>query len=232
MLIEVGETMKLLITAGSTKEFIDSVRYISNISTGQTGLFLAQAFVQFHQKVTLLIASDVSIPDEIKESTVVIPFTTYRDLQRALSSQLSLNHFDAVIHLAAVGDYCISDILMEDHRITRMQSVKKITACQSLTLKLKQNPKLLPQLKALSQNKSILVAGFKLTDTNNVQEETNQIKEILYCDTVDIVVHNRLSEIKGEKHKAEIYKNKKLFQKVESKKELAESLFKTMESHE
>lgn len=45
---------KVLITAGPTREYLDEVRFFSNVSTGKSGDFLAAAFLAAGAEVTLL----------------------------------------------------------------------------------------------------------------------------------------------------------------------------------
>ena len=46
--------MKILVTAGATREPLDAVRYLSNVSTGATGAALAAALAARGHTVTLL----------------------------------------------------------------------------------------------------------------------------------------------------------------------------------
>lgn len=224
--------MKVLITAGGSKEPIDRVRYIANFSTGQTGLFLTRFFLEKKCNVTLLIPSDIWIPHDVNKKAYLEKFTTFDHLKKSLMSLLASHHFDAVIHLAAVSDYFISEIFVEGTRLKSQEIPQKITGSQELTLKLKLNSKLLPQLKSFSQNKDIFVIGFKLTDTENVKEEKAQIKEMLSDPNIDAIVHNRLSEVKADQHIAQIYKKGSFLQKVTTKKNLAQVLFQILkESH-
>ena len=218
--------MKLLITAGGCKEPIDCVRHIANFSTGNTGLFLTHFFLKQKHTVTLLISSDVYIPSYIKEHAYIKKFTTFKDIKNSLKSLLSCYHFDGVIQLAAVSDYYICDILVESISLYSKEIPQKITSSKEITLKLKQNPKLLPQLKSFSKNKEVFVVGFKLTDTSNKEEEQTQIKDMLSNKNIDALVHNRFYEITKEQHIAQIYKKGMLFEKVKTKKELAQSLLK------
>jgi len=53
--------MKILVTAGPTREIIDPVRYITNRSSGKMGYALAEALVRAGHRV-VLISGPVSIP--------------------------------------------------------------------------------------------------------------------------------------------------------------------------
>ena len=51
--------MHILITAGPTREYIDSVRFITNGSSGQMGCAVAVAALEAGHRVTLLIGAGV-----------------------------------------------------------------------------------------------------------------------------------------------------------------------------
>lgn len=216
--------MKLLITLGGTKEPIDSIRYISNISTGATGLVFAKTFLNANYTTTVLASSDVAIPYDIKTAAQVDSFTTFEHFRKLLESYLSSHHFDIVVHLAAVSDYSISDISIEGVKVKNQAALKKISGSQSINLKLKANPKLLPKLKLFSKNKNIFVVGFKLTDTEDIRQENYQIQKLLHNKNIDLLVHNRLSDITKTQHMAQVYSKQNIFRKVTTKKELSESL--------
>ena len=94
---------KVLITLGATKEYLDPVRFISNGSSGKTGLALAKAlFYQGAQPI--LVAADVKvrIPDWFRTFRVE---TTEEMLNVCLELFPSV---DAVFMNAAVTDYKFS----------------------------------------------------------------------------------------------------------------------------
>jgi len=94
--------MKVLITAGPTREPIDTVRYISNRSSGQMGISLANAAAQAGHDVTLLLGpvdSSMTVDDGCK----VVPFESAADLLQLLESRFA-DH-DVLIMAAAVADY-------------------------------------------------------------------------------------------------------------------------------
>lgn len=94
--------MKLLLTAGSTREPIDAVRFISNRSTGKMGLALAHAGAAVGHDVTLLLGPG---PERRDEPAGV---RTYRFESSAELKQLLEAHFrdcDVLIMAAAVSDY-------------------------------------------------------------------------------------------------------------------------------
>ncbi len=94
--------MKLLITAGPTREPIDAVRFISNRSTGKMGLALASAGAAAGHDVTLLLGPGPEPHDEPAN------VRTYRFESSAELKQLLEAHFrdcDVLVMAAAVSDY-------------------------------------------------------------------------------------------------------------------------------
>jgi phosphopantothenoylcysteine decarboxylase/phosphopantothenate--cysteine ligase len=95
--------MRLLMTAGPTREPIDAVRFISNRSTGKMGLALASAGAAAGHDVTLLLGPGPE-PHDLPPQ----PVRTYRFESSAELKQLLEAHFrdcDALIMAAAVSDY-------------------------------------------------------------------------------------------------------------------------------
>ena len=99
--------LKVLITSGGTQEPIDSVRMITNTSSGKTGAQIAQGFSDLGCDVTLIRAKTaVPASSIVKQET----FGSFQDLDSTLQKVLSAENFDAVIHLAAVSDYSVDSV--------------------------------------------------------------------------------------------------------------------------
>ena len=64
--------MRILLTSGPTRQYIDPVRYISNASSGRMGCCLAEAFIELGHEV-VIVSGPVSIeyPPEAKIVSVV-----------------------------------------------------------------------------------------------------------------------------------------------------------------
>jgi len=96
--------LRVLITAGPTREPIDDVRFISNRSSGQMGLALARAAAEAGHDVTLLLGP-VLVPATLSDGDAlrVERFTTTAGLRALLDE-----HFpacDVLVMAAAVADY-------------------------------------------------------------------------------------------------------------------------------
>jgi phosphopantothenoylcysteine decarboxylase/phosphopantothenate--cysteine ligase len=90
----------VLITAGGTREPLDSVRYIGNRSSGRMGLALAAEAVRRGASVTL-VAANVSVPAAPGVTTVAVE--TAAELGDATLSRLA--DCDVLLMAAAVADF-------------------------------------------------------------------------------------------------------------------------------
>ncbi len=92
--------MRILITAGPTREFLDSVRFLSNPSTGKMGYAIARVAVRRGHEVTL-----ISGPVVLREPAGVrmIHVTTAEEMLQ--QSVRAFRRSDAAVMTAAVCDY-------------------------------------------------------------------------------------------------------------------------------
>ncbi len=91
--------LRVLVTAGATKEAIDPVRYITNHSTGKMGYALAKNAARRGAEVTLVTGSD-SLPDPDYVNTVHIK--SAKDMFEAVKEYADC---DIIVKAAAVADY-------------------------------------------------------------------------------------------------------------------------------
>jgi len=92
--------MKLLITAGPTREHLDPVRFLSNRSTGKMGFAVAQAAAERGHSVAL-VAGPVSLPTPagVVRTDVVSALDMLAAVERLLPA------CDALVMSAAVADW-------------------------------------------------------------------------------------------------------------------------------
>jgi phosphopantothenoylcysteine decarboxylase/phosphopantothenate--cysteine ligase len=92
--------LRVLVTAGGTREPIDSVRFLGNSSSGRMGTALAQAARARGAQVTL-IAANVALP--APPGVHVVPVGSAAELQRACEAQFPA--CDVLLMAAAVADF-------------------------------------------------------------------------------------------------------------------------------
>ena len=94
--------MHILITAGGTREYIDSVRFISNASSGKMGIALARCALGREHHVTLVTASvSLRLPAEAELHQVVSAHDMYETVKTLFP------RCDCLIMCAAVSDYTL-----------------------------------------------------------------------------------------------------------------------------
>jgi len=164
--------MRLLVTAGGTREPIDAVRVIANTSTGRLGARIADEGVAAGHEVLLLHAAGAALPARPCRR---IAFETHLDLGRLLEQHAP--QADAVFQAAAVADYVPAP------------AAGKLSSDQpELVLRLQRAPKLIDGLRAL--NPAAWLVGFKLTSGAGQDEQLAAARALLARARLDLVVVN------------------------------------------
>lgn len=165
--------MHLLITTGPTREAIDSVRFISNASSGQMGCAVAAAALATGHTVTLLAGPGVG---DIPAGATVERFVSVDDLKSAVG-----RYFDAcdvLVMTAAVGDFRV------DHPADRKLSRK----AGPLTLQLIPTEDILAGIASQKRPGQRIVA-FAVEDGSPEEIETKARRE-MHAKGADLCVVN------------------------------------------
>jgi len=112
--------MRVIVTAGPTREYIDTVRFITNASSGKMGYACAAEAVAAGHEVTLITGPVALDPPDGVE---VVPIVTAAELKEALVSRFE--DADALIMAAAVGDFTVQP--RQDSKIPRSSGPVRIT---------------------------------------------------------------------------------------------------------
>ncbi|EIP99761.1 phosphopantothenoylcysteine synthetase/decarboxylase [Opitutaceae bacterium TAV1] len=171
--------MKILVTSGATREPIDAVRFVSNISSGATGAALADALAARGHAVTLLHGEGAVLPRTVADTR---RFGSTADLRDRLRALLGAGDCDAVIQCAAVSDY----------RPDTVEAGKLTSRADEMILRLVPTPKLLPELRSYAPpgGRPLFVIGFKLTAGADEAAQAQAVARLFAAGTVDAVIHN------------------------------------------
>ena len=146
------EGLRVMVTAGPSREALDPVRYISNRSSGKMGYAIARAAQRRGAQVTLLSGPvALSCPQGVE----LVPFTTTGELLERASALAAQQ--DVLIQAAAPADYRAREIAP--------QKIKKQSGAP-LTLELEENPDVAAALGAAKRPGQVFV-GFA-AETNDV----------------------------------------------------------------
>ncbi|MBI4431255.1 MAG: hypothetical protein HY587_06050 [Candidatus Omnitrophica bacterium] len=168
-----SDPIRVVVTAGPTRAFIDPVRYISNLSTGRMGYEIArQAATRKNFRVTLISGpAALRTPPRVR----LIPIVTSNELEKAVMKEIKAA--DILIMTAAVNDYV--PVRVMKRKLRRKQN--------SVTLKLRRANDIVARVARLSTKP--VVVGFSL-ETENVTAYT---RAKLKRKNLDLMVGNQYS---------------------------------------
>lgn len=196
--------MKILLTCGGTREPLDAARFVTNLSTGNTGSAIAETLAGLGCELLCLCASGGAKPSG--ENIRVAEFNTFADLNGLLRQRLRKENFGAVIHLAAVSDYSPASIQAGGREYVPGRETKLDSSPETMTVTLRRNFKILDRIKgyaAAGNRPAPLLVGFKLTCAAGPEKVAQKIAALK---AADLVVHNDLAEMKDGSHPFHIYR--------------------------
>jgi len=165
--------VRVLVTAGPTREPIDPVRYISNRSSGKMGYAIAEAALDAGHEV-ILISGPVNLapPDE----ATFVRVSTSDEM------------FDAVHRHADKCDVCVMCAAVADYKPAKVSTAKIKKHREKVSLELIPTRDVLDSL-GHWQDRQFLVVGFA-AETSDVEENAERKLREKNC---DIVVANDVS---------------------------------------
>ena len=168
-----ASSIRCLITAGPTREFIDPVRFISNPSTGKMGFALAEAAVDAGWTVDL-VAGPVAM--EEPDGAILYPVVTAEEMYHQVDALFDA--CDILIMTAAVSDF----------RPVKQSNVKEKKGGASLTVEFERT---IDILKTVTERKNHqTVVGFA-AETNDVEAYA---RKKLESKRLDWIVANQIGQ--------------------------------------
>ena len=141
--------MKILITAGPTREYIDPVRFITNRSSGKMGYAVAQAALERGCDVVLITGPVAITPPE---GARVVHVESAAQMAEAVKREAAT--CEAVVMAAAVADYRPAQTA--EHKLKKMPG--------DMTLRLERTEDILASLGAAKRPGQLLVGFAAETD--------------------------------------------------------------------
>ncbi len=205
---------RVLVTAGSTVEYIDPIRVMTNLSSGKMGLAIAREAQRMGASVTLVYGHGTH------EATIgkVIRVSTSEEMYKVLDSELSSKKHDIAIMAAAIADF----------KPARKSNKKIDTKAGRVELSLIGTRKIIDEVK--KKNKDIFLVAFKadydVPDSVLIEKAYKKMQE----SDADIIVANDIgrkgSEAGSDKNEVFIIdKDKKILHlPLENKAQVANKL--------
>jgi phosphopantothenoylcysteine decarboxylase/phosphopantothenate--cysteine ligase len=162
---------KVLITAGPTIEQIDSVRFISNYSSGKMGFEIARAAYERGADVTL-ISGPVKLENSLKIKRIDV--NSSDEMFNAVKKEFTKQ--DIIVMAAAVADFKPVN--------KSVSKIKKEKIKNNFLLELERTPDI---LKYLGDNKkNYFLVGFALETDNEIENAKAKLKQ----KNLDMIVLN------------------------------------------
>ncbi len=168
--------IKFLITAGPTREFIDSVRFISNPSSGKMGMAIAEEAARRGAQVTLIMGP-TALPLPVDKNIITTPVVSAEEMYQAVLKHIK--DVDVAVFAAAVADY----------RPEKKLSGKVKKAKETMELKLERTPDIAAQCGKYKSAKQIFI-GFAAEAGENIDEAKRKLGEKNF----DLVLLNDITQ--------------------------------------
>lgn len=176
--------MKILVTSGGTSEAIDSVRSITNHSTGHLGKIITETLLSAGHEVCL-ITTKRALKPEPHPNLSIREITNTKDL--LLEMQERVQYYQVLIHSMAVSDYTpvymtgLEEVQASSNLeefLSRQNHQAKISSTDEIqVLFLKKTPKIISLVK--EWNPAIHLIGFKLLVDVNEDYLVDIAKKVL-----------------------------------------------------
>lgn len=164
-----GSSLRVLVTAGGTREPVDPVRYLGNRSTGKMGHAIADAAARRGMDVTLVTTSDLPVLPAVK----VVSVETAQEMLEAVAGIET----DIAVMAAAVADFRPAN-----------PSGTKLARSEGLdSIDLEPNPDILASV--VDRDPVPFVVGFA-AETGDVDRAIEKARS----KNVDLLVYNDVSE--------------------------------------
>ena len=201
---------KCLISAGPTREWIDSVRYLSNPSSGKMGFELARSAMEKGFDVTLVSGPvSLSCPEGVN----------------FVSVETALEMREALINFFAEADLTIMSAAVSDHRPENLGNFKIKKDQLPDQLKLIPNPDILLELGKLKSSQQTLV-GFAAESDDHLDNARKKLegKNLDWIVVNDI--SNRTIGFESEKNEVTLLsrKNETFTLPLSTKREIASGI--------
>lgn len=221
--------MKILITSGGTTESIDTVRGITNHSTGTLGKYISEKFLAQGHQVSLVTTKSAVKPQEHDNLDIYV-ISNVDSLIKTIEP-LVKSH-DVLIHSMAVSDYTpvymtdldevkqrkdIAQLLTKENKETKISSKSDYQV-----LFLKKTPKVISLVK--NWNPNIQLIGFKLLVGVSKDELFAVARESLVNNQARYILANDLSEITPNQHHAYLLDSENVYE-AWTKADIAQLIF-------
>ncbi len=151
---------RAVVTCGPSQSHIDAVRRITNFSTGELGVLLAEALLKNGWEVLCFKGASATYRNPEGPALKLRPFATNTDLHTLLHEEPERENVRVVFHVAALSDYEVGSVQTLCGDPLRERKIS--SHLPGLQVILQPAPKLLPELRGLFPNAKIVGWKYEL----------------------------------------------------------------------
>ena len=220
----------IIVTSGGTSVPIDSVRKITNKSSGQLGAMITnQIFKAFKNKVNVIYihSHKAMLPKKNKRLTLVEADDVF-SVQSCLHKYITNNKISAVVHSMAISDYVLDYTTSSTNFFKFIESKRKFdpkrivellwdvvespytfkqnkiaSDSEDLLIHLVKAPKIISYIKDWDPN--ITLVGFKLLSNPALYQVKDAVVKLFETAKCDYVLYNDLYQINEKHHAARLF---------------------------
>jgi len=171
--------LNVVITSGGTREYLDDVRVLTNISTGKLGAKIATEFMSRGHNVTYISPVTATQPPGSDYSHVIV------------NNAQSL--MEAMEHLVPKADVVIQSMAVSDFTFDLKKAIKvsgedEEAFVEHIRKTIKRNPKIISHFR--EWNKKAVLVGFKFTVGKSKEELVDIATKLMVDNRLDMVFAN------------------------------------------
>ena len=175
------EGVRVLVTAGPTREYLDGFRFITNPSSGKMGVAVAREALRRGGEVTLVYGPGSAKPPL---GTKVIPVETTTEMLDAVVGELEGSRYDLAVFSAAAADFGPEERDM----------AKTSSSLGSWRINLVSRPKIIDRVKKITPG--IFLVGFKAEYGVSDEELVKKAQARMESGGMDLIVANDVARAK------------------------------------
>ncbi|OKY79026.1 MAG: Phosphopantothenoylcysteine synthetase/decarboxylase Dfp [Candidatus Methanohalarchaeum thermophilum] len=202
---------RLLITAGSTKEEIDDVRFLTNSGSGRMGAYLAEEAAIRGAEVTLILGENDL--DRLPCISNIINVSSYEEMRDRVQEQIEKNKPSVFISTAAVSDFKVD------------KKEGKLSSSREIELSLRPREKIID--KVLDKSPEISVFSFKLE--KEIEEAKEEALDIVEDKEIKLVVANGVKSMGTENMECYMVSNEFVNKRKGKKRNVAKDILDYLE---
>lgn len=217
--------MNIVITSGGTREYIDDVRVLTNISSGKLGATIAEECTHNKDYTVEYVTTKASMLPDIRPTDIgTINYHYINTVEELMDIMQELvPKADVVIHAMAVSDFGF-----DRNKPIKLRSDDPLGFIAHLAATIKMNPKVISYLR--KWNSRAILVGFKFTVGEEEMDLIKIAQKLMDKNELDMVFANdKIQMNKNGKHVGYLIMKDGSLMQLGGKEFIAETIIEQVE---